>query len=355
MTERERAHHAAVGHAIVGHRAAAVTILDRLLMSHPHDLMAHQSAALLDGFLGTFHRVRDRSLRAMPAWSADDPGYGVMLSFLGFGLEEAGDYARAEEVSRQAAELEPLSFWPHHAVAHVMEMTGRPQDGIGWMLAREPLWSRPEHANQVHIWWHKALFHVELGEYDTALALYDGPIRATQRKLALSLTNATALLWRLAAIGHDVGNRWEELADLWDGRADGRLCVFTDVHAAMTDLGAGRLAAVADRRALMAVTAADGTEAAAIYRDIGLPAMDGITAFHHGRHAEAVEHLLGARFNLWKLGGSHAQRDVLDWTLAEAARRGGLRDVAMALAQERLALRPRSAPNRRFLREAEAA
>lgn len=354
MNDRERAHHAALGHAIVGHRASAVTILDRLLMSHPRDLIAHQTAALLDGFLGTFHRVRDRSLRAMPAWSPDTPGYGIMLSFLGFGLEEAGEYARAEETSREAAELEPLSFWPHHAVAHVMEMTGRPQDGIGWMLSRGPLWSSAEHANQVHIWWHKALFHVELGEYDAALALYDGPIRATQRKLALSLTNASALLWRLAAIGHDVGNRWEELAGLWKGCADGRLCVFTDVHAAMADLGAGRMAAVADRRALMAKTAADGTEAAAIYRDIGLPAMDGLTAFHQGRHADAVEHLLGARFNLWKLGGSHAQRDVIDWTLAEAARRGGVRDVALSLARERLASRPRSAPNRRFLREAEA-
>ena len=76
---------------------------------------------------------------------------GTMLAFHAFGLEEAGDYARAEEESREAAELEPLSFWPHHTVAHVMEMTGRPEDGLGWMAAREPLWSTPSHTNQVHI------------------------------------------------------------------------------------------------------------------------------------------------------------------------------------------------------------
>ena len=67
------------------------------------------------------------------------------------------------------------------SVAHVMEMTGRPEDGLGWMAAREALWSTAGHVNQVHIWWHKALFHLELGQYDAAFALYDGPMRATQR------------------------------------------------------------------------------------------------------------------------------------------------------------------------------
>src|ERR1700683_1934853 len=124
-----------------------------------------------------------------------------MLAFHAFGLEEAGDYARAEDESRAAAALEPLSFWPHHTVAHVMEMTGRPEDGLGWMTAREALWSTPFHPTQVHLRWHKALFRIELGQYDLALGLYDGPIRATQRPLGVSLTNASALLWRLDTLG----------------------------------------------------------------------------------------------------------------------------------------------------------
>jgi hypothetical protein len=67
-----------------------------------------------------------------------------------------------------------------------------------------------------------------------------------------------------------------------------------------------------------------------------------------------VAALLPVRVELWRIGGSHAQRDVVDWTLTEAAARAGLRDVALALAHERLGTRPRSAPNRRFLRQAEA-
>ena len=353
LNEREQAHLAALSHLVEGARAAAVAVLDRHLMHYPFDLVAHQAAALIDGFLGRFPWVRDRSARALPLWSKDKPGYGTLLAFHGFGSEEAGDYARAEDESRAAAELEPFSFWPHHTVAHVMEMTGRPEDGLGWMAAREALWSTPGHMNQVHIWWHKALFHLELGQYDAALALYDGPMRATQRAVALSLTNATALLWRLDTLGVDIGERWREQADLWEHHADGKCLVFADIHAAMAELRSGQEARVEQRLKAMQQTAASGVEAADLYRTVGIPVVEGLAAFHRGAYAEAVELLLPVRADLWQIGGSHAQRDVVDWTLTEAAVRAGQRDVALSLAHERLATRPRSAPNQRFLRHAE--
>jgi tetratricopeptide (TPR) repeat protein len=270
LNEREQAHLAALSHLVQGARAAAVAVLDRHLMRYPFDLVAHQGAALTDGFLGRFHWVRDRSAPALPLWSKDQPGYGTLLAFHGFGLEEAGDYTSAEDESRAAAELEPLSFWPHHTVAHVMEMTGRPEDGLGWMAAREALWSTPGHVNQVHIWWHKALFHLELDQYEAALALYDGPMRATQRALALSLTNATALLWRLDTLGCDVGDRWPELVALWENHADGKCLVFGDIHAAMAELRSGQEALVERRLEAMRETASSGLEAAGL---------------SHGRHS----------------------------------------------------------------------
>jgi tetratricopeptide (TPR) repeat protein len=353
LNEREQAHLAALSRLCDGARTAAVAGLDRHLMRYPFDLLAHQGAALTDGFLGRFPCVRDRSARALPLWSKDQPGYGTMLAFHGFGLEECGDYVRAEEESRAAAELEPMSFWPHHTVAHVMEMTGRPEDGLGWMAAREPLWSTPSHMNQVHIWWHKALFHLELGQYDAALALYDGPISTTQRPVALSLTNASALLWRLDTLGCDVGNRWHDLALLWEGHADGKCLVFADIHAAMAELRSSQDGLVEQRLAAMRETAAGEAEATRLYRTVGIPVVEALRAFHRGTYADAVELLLQVRADLWQIGGSHAQRDVVNWTLAEAAIRAGQRDVALSLAHERLGTRPRSAPNRRFLHRAE--
>ena len=102
----------------------------------------------------------------------------------------------------------------------------------------------------------------------------------------------------------------------------------------MRPLRAGQTEAFERRLKAMCATAADGTELGAIYRDIGLPVMKALTAFHNGAYAQAVEHLLPARFDLWKMGGSLAERDVIDWTLAEAAVRAGQRDIALSLAHD---------------------
>src|SRR6266567_438321 len=60
LNEREQAHLAALSHLVQGARAAAVAVLDRHLMRFPFDIVAHQGAALADGFLGRFYWVRDR-------------------------------------------------------------------------------------------------------------------------------------------------------------------------------------------------------------------------------------------------------------------------------------------------------
>lgn len=354
LNDRERTHLAALEHAVVGDRAAVLAVLEPHLMHHPRDLLAHFGAMLASAFGGRFHSVRDRSARALPRWSKEDPSYGIMLSFYGFGLEEAGDYAKAEAVSREAAQREPYGYWPHHAVSHVMEMTGRPADGLAWMDERQAFWSAKDNASRTHIWWHKALFHVELGQYEQALAIYDNPIVETQRPAGIVLTNASALLWRLEALGLDGGARWKALADLWRGHADGRLCLFADVHAAMTAIRAGDGTELDRIVGGMRATAAGRSEAAPAYRDIGLPIVAGLAAFDRGAYGETVDHLLPARWHLMEIGGSHAQRDVIDWTLTEAAIRAGLKDIALSLAYERLALRPESAPNKRFLAAAEA-
>ena len=352
LNEREQAHLISLSEAVSGNWSASVSVLDRHLMSYPHDILAHQVALRLDGFQGRFPLGAGRSARALPLWSKEQAGYGMLLSFYGFGLEETGDYAQAEVMSRTAAELEPYGYWPHHAVSHVLEMTGRPQEGLAWMASREPLWCRKSNTNQVHIHWHKALFHVELGQYAAALILYDEAILPTLRPVGTSLCNATALLWRLETLGTDVGKgRWTELSRLWQGRSGGS--VFNDIHAGMTLLRAGEAKAFEDLQAAAMEVASSEVAQAAAYRAIGAPVLEALRAFESGAHARAVELLLPARFDVWRMGGSKAQRDLVDWTLTEAAVRGGMRDVALALANERLALRPESIPNQTFLARAE--
>lgn len=349
MDERERSHLVALDHLLRGDWSAAALALDHHNVRYPRDLLALQAGHVIDFFRAHARGLRDRIARVLPRWPASVPGAGVVLGMYAFGLEECGDYTRAEDAGRQALDAEPLDCWAHHAVAHVMEMQGRAQDGIGWMVAREPHWAADDNFFKVHNWWHRALCHLDLGQRDEVLRLYDGPIRGGRSVIALDLVDASALLWRLHLAGHDVGPRWTELAECWDRHADGRLYPFNDWHAVMAYLGAGREADV--ERVIGALTdhAGGPTETARWAGTVALPLIHGFRAFWRGRYRECAEGLHAARYIVNRFGGSHAQRDVIDWTLTEAAARGGLADLAEALAHERLALRPHSPINRLFL------
>lgn len=177
MNSRERSLFDAARVLSSGHWVKAAQMLNLHNMYFPRDLLALQTGHLLDFYCADSRNMRERIARAMPLWSEQMPGYSVVLGMYAFGLEEDGHYAQAEDTGRNALTLEPLDCWAHHAVAHVMEMQGRPEDGIGWMLAREPYWSGELNFFKVHNWWHRAVFHLDLGQTDQALALYDSAVR----------------------------------------------------------------------------------------------------------------------------------------------------------------------------------
>ncbi|MEL0002138.1 MAG: tetratricopeptide repeat protein [Rhodospirillales bacterium] len=354
LTEREGYNLVALRLALAGQWPSAVDVLDRHLMEDPFDLAAHQCALRLDGYLGRFAREAARASRALPFWSVDDPNYGIMLSFFGFGLEEFGDFARAEDVSREAAELEPFAYWPHHAVSHVLEMTGRPDEGVKWMDDRLPFWSDPKCNNRVHIYWHKALFHVERGEFDRALALYDNEILSMMRPVGTQLCNPTSLLWRLQTLGCDPGDRWGAQFCHWEKQLSGMVSPFNEIHGAMAALSADDFKAYDNILLSMKRSAASGSELSETYKHCAIPITEAMACFVRGEYIDALEGLLGARAQLSRMGGSIAQRDLIEWTILVAAIRACARNTALSLAHERLAFRPDSAVNNRFLEQARA-
>src|SRR5690606_41438984 len=170
-----------------------------------------------------------------------------------------------------------------------------PEDGIGWMLAREPHWSGDDNFFKVHNWWHRSLCHLELGQADAVLALYDGPIRQDRSLVALDMVDASALLWRLHLSGTDVGERWQELATAWDQHADGHTYPFNDWHAVMAYLGAGRFRDV-DRLVEALREKRVVSEADAWAKSIALPLVLGFVDFWRGEYQSAAQHLLGLRY-----------------------------------------------------------
>lgn len=341
MTAREAGHVAALGRLVTGGWNGAGETLAAVAREFPRDALALQAGHQIDFFTGNAPMLRDRIGSALPHWDAAMPGYHAMLSAHAFGLEETGDYAAAEAAGRRAVELEPHDGWGQHAVAHVMEMQCRQADGIGWM--KEAFANGAEDSfMRVHNWWHLGLYHYDLGQHDEVFRLYDGPIYGDRSTLALNMVDASAMLWRLHLGGVDAGARWDVLADNWTPFATDGLYAFNDMHAMMAFAAAGRTEAARTLLAAQEAAVEAGGDNAGFTRDIGLPATRGILAFADGDYSSAADLLGPIRAIAHRFGGSHAQRDVIDLTLIEAAIRSGDAARARRLAEERMVARPHS-------------
>ena len=314
LDSRERAHFAALAAAVAGEYEAAGGVLGSLLREHPRDALALQIAHSFDYLRGDAQALRRRVEAVLPAWSAETPGYHAVLSMLAFGLEECGEYGRAEEAALHALQLEPRNVRAHHAIAHVLEMRGRPEEGLRWMRARESYWAGAGPMARHHRW-HLALFQLEAEGTQRTLETYDRYIGIGASTIS-DLIDASALLWRLHLRGMDLGRRWAHLAESWAPHAEDVYCAFNDLHAMMAFAGAERwdlahvLLAAQARRILQRGTNSEMT------RLVGLPACRALHAFGHGDYREA-ERLLSRLPPIARhVGGSQAQRNVLELTRA---------------------------------------
>jgi hypothetical protein len=215
-----------------------------------------------------------------------------------------------------------------------MEMQCRQREGIGWMRANPDAWSTGSFL-QVHNWWHLALFHHDLGETDEILALYDGPIYGSGSTLALNMVDASSLLWRLNLGGFEIGDRWQKLADNWLPLAAAGNYAFNDAHAMMAFVGAGRDEAARTLLAAQEEAIRREDDNAGFTRDVGRPLALAIHAFGRRDYAGAAKLILPIRRVAARFGGSHAQRDVIELTLIEAAIRAGDHALALRLTGER--------------------
>jgi tetratricopeptide (TPR) repeat protein len=355
--DRERGLTRAARHLVDGDWDAACRTYDRVLVDHPRDAFAIQTAHLMDFYRGDALNLRNRISRVLPHWSAGVPHYSYILGMHAFGLEECNQYPQAEATGCKALELQPKDGWAVHAVVHVMEMQGRVDEGIDWLESREPDWA-PDNGFAFHNWWHLALFNLDRQRHDRVLELYDRRIFPESAEFSLQLVDATAMLWRLYLLGVDTGERFQVVADRWEKKLDIErgFYAFNDVHALLAFLGAGRASAA--RRVLddLAATARrTGGSNARMAREVGAPLGWGFQAFAQGRYAEAIDLIEPVRDTAHRFGGSHAQRDLLTLTLIEAAIRSGQPHLARHYLAERLVHKPASGLGWRLLMRTEHA
>jgi len=353
-TPREMAHLQAVQAVQGGRWHQACRIWDGLLLQHPRDALALQWSQLWDFYRGDAVHLRLRPARALPDWDEADPLYPHVLALYAFGLEECNLYPQAEEVGRRALAADARVPWAVHAVAHVMEMQGRFEEGANWLRQHQAAWVEGN-GFSTHLWWHKGLFRLEALDVAGVLRLLDTHLGGPGLQVTLQRVDAAAMLWRLHLMGHDVTAHAANLLQCWDlAETDAGYYAFNDVHAVATMLVAGQaqnaeawLARCAER-ALLATEARCANHQMA--REVGLPLMRGLLALHRGQTDSAVELIYPARSTAQRFGGSHAQRDLIDQTLLAAAaqcRSDSGRAIGHALLNERLMAKP-STPLTRY-------
>lgn len=336
-TPREMAFVATLGDWLDGRPTAAAARLQQVLDDAPRDALAMKMVQAIEFIMGRPRAMRASVETIINAWD-DHPARGYLLGCHAFTLEETGEYAAAERVGRDGVALAPDDAWGLHAVAHVFDMTGRAQEGLDWLSGREGSWA---HCNnfRFHVWWHKALMHLDLGQHDAVLSLYDADVRAEKTDDYRDIANAASLLSRLELEGVGVGDRWEELAVLAERRATDGCLAFADLHYMLALCGGARDGAALGLIARMQATRPDDSEARRIIAHPGLHLAQGLLAFAGGEYSTAFLHMRAGRTDLQSIGGSHAQRDVFDRITIEAALRGGYLEAADGLLRDRLARR----------------
>jgi tetratricopeptide (TPR) repeat protein len=351
-TKRERLHLQALKSWRAARNDEAIAAWEALLAEYPHDLLALRLAHFAYFWTtGDARRMRASIDHVLARWAQDLPGYGFVLGMHAFGCEESGDYAIAERQGRAAVAANPDDLWAVHAITHVMEMQGRHEEGARWVEANE---GRTEAANnfRFHLAWHRALFLIEAGRLEEMLEIYDSKVRDLAAPLVQSLPdfyidvqNAASLLARLELLGVDVGARWKELADKAEARIGDHLVLFTVPHWTMALAACGRWAkADALIAGLRDPSKTRGASEADVATRVAAPACEAVRAHRRREYAAAVDALYPVRGEIVRLGGSHAQRDVLWQIMTDAAARAGRAGQAQELVAEVRRARPDGVP-----------
>jgi tetratricopeptide (TPR) repeat protein len=328
MTQRERLYVRALEASAKGRIAEAVTVYETILAEHPTDLFAQRLSQMELFWIGEMRWSAEISERVAGHWHPEVSSYGVHLSCRAFDLEETYHFEDAERLGRQAVAIDPSDVWGTHAVAHVLIMQARHDEGIAWLDGLKENWAD---ANQMlfHLWWHRCLFHLERGEHDQVLAIYDSGVRNPEHPLYkampdlyIDMQNGASMLGRLELRGVDVGERWGELAELTTARLEDHTSPFTSAHFAMILAAAGRFQEAEQLIGSMRefATGSDGTLAPR-YAQAVIPASEAAVAHRRGEHQQVLDLLMPARHMLWQMGGSHAQRDLFYLLLADSATR----------------------------------
>jgi hypothetical protein len=311
----------------------AITLAECIVERWPRDIIA----AKLGEFF--FFQAPDyqRHLRFIAGIAAAHPASSSYDAMHAFALALAGHAADAERVAEKGIALDPSTPWAHHALGHVYLAQGRLAEGRAAFERFAPSWAAHMRVLQCHNAWHLALFYIFELQLDGALSLCRERIWGVQPESVNEQIDAVALLWRLDLAGHPTDVLWPAIAAAVAPRAGEQVFPFLNAHSIYA------LARGGHSDQARAASAAFGAYAERqsggyrrVWRDIGIPLVEGCRAFAEGEYTRCATLLEPIAGDLCLAGGSDAQNDLFAQTLLVALIESGRRSDAAALLAHRL-------------------
>ena len=325
-TVRERSHI----HAVAAHVLGSSGPMLRHLASFPRDALLLSTAVPTIAFAGVTAAPEDTWQlveRAIPAYG-DDWWFTGLLAFV---RQEQRRFDEAMSLSCRSLHEEPAAAHSAHARTHAHYETGDHEAGLAWMDG----WVTGDGASTEglsHFAWHAALHELSLGDLDAVRRRYDAQLRPSRGMGCRALVDTGSLLfrWALTPGASDVPGL--------DGVADavGRDTLerpatpFVAMHAAVT------LLALGDTAGLARLTAWTAQHPHRVQREVVAPLAAALAQMAVGACSAAADSLAALGPSIGRLGGSDAQREIIEETRIAALLRAGRLDEARRLLDARL-------------------
>ena len=328
----------ALGLLIEGRGAEAYKVIRDHLAEHPRDVLLAQTCTGVFGLIG-FSGQPGREAEQLAFTAALAPAYGEDWWFLAqhaFSQTEAGQTGPAAGTIERSLALHPGNANGAHIKAHLHYETGEAAGGYAYLDAWRDGYEK-EGQLHCHISWHIALWALERGDTERMWHVIDADVApgGAWGPAINVLTDLASILYRAELAGVAVpAEKWRVVSDFAAGSFPETGLAFADTHAALAHSIAGSAEAL--ERLLTDPRGPAGDVVAALGE-----------AFRHlaaQNWEAAVRQLSTAMADHARIGGSRAQRDLLEFALAGALLRLGRGEEARRLLTMRRPVSARTAP-----------
>jgi hypothetical protein len=319
LPAREASHVAFFGLLVAGDAEAALDAVQAHLNAWPRDAVVLGTTAFTNGLIGMSGRAGQKRalldlLERLAASYGDDWWF---TAHHGMALSENGQHAAARPKIDRSLAQNPANPWAAHARAHLCYEEGDPDAARAFLASWLTGYPR-NGALYSHLSWHLALGHLEAGDTAAATRLFQnafapdvhsGPPRG-------KLNDAVSFLWRWELAGHPRdAAAWRVMHDFANSAFPRSGAAFSDMHIALAQAVAGNAAALAARARQVDELAHAGRYPSGAF----VPAVShAFAAFERRDFAAAIDALEPIGDELERIGGSHAQLDLVRFTLLKA-------------------------------------